>query len=71
MLSVQEILASNNVCRKGKHICISASRTHAVNFVSLENKPLSGVANLEMENSLKWFLSNMVSGETTRNALWR
>ena len=62
-------MASNNVYRKGKHIYISESRTHAVNLVSLENKPLSGVANLEMENSLKWFLSNMVSGETTSNAL--
>ena len=51
------------------NIYISVSRTHAANLVSLENKPLSGVGNLEMNYSLKWLLFNIVSGETTSNAL--
>ena len=52
-------------------IYISALRTHADNLASLENIPLLGVGSLEMKNSLNWLLFNMVSGETTSNAVWK
>ena len=29
------------------------------------------IGNLEMDNSLKWVLFNIVSGQTTNHALWK
>ena len=36
-----------------------------------EGALLLEVVNLEMGNSVKWFLLNIVSGQTTSDALWK
>ena len=50
---------------------ISVHRELMLPILSLENIPFLGVRSLEMENLLKLLLFNMVSGETTSNAVWK
>ena len=66
-----------------KEHCLFCDRLLCCNEAILERYPfldlllpregalLLEVVNLEMGNSVKWFLLNIVSGQTTSDALWK